>query len=184
MTTRMSLPELGAWLNERNTRGLFRLETLPRYVSDSDGGDYERFLAGDAGPTVDKSGWSNLLRTARTDGRPWRRLRIIHTPMTDYERYSCSWGYPDNVAFGEEVRVLVVPAGDRTHELVGDFFVADDHHVARSHYGPDHRFTHAVDLTDTTEGDTLIGVRDLLWARAQPFTSWWAGTHTGTAQVA
>jgi len=179
----LTLAELGAYIREHHHRDLFRLETLPAYSAASDGGDYERFLRGEPGPTVDKTAWIDTLRTATAAGRAWRRLRLIHTPITDYERYACTWGYPDNVAAGEDVRVLVVPTGDRTHERVGDFFVLDDRHVIRSVYDA-HGALQGAQIQHGTEADTLIGVRDLLWERAQPFTQWWAGTHTGTAQVA
>lgn len=175
MSEHLSLPELAAWIGEHHTRDLFRFEPMPFYASASDGDDFARFLAGETGPNVDKSGWRNTLATARAEGRAWRRLRVIHAPMTDYERYSCAWGYPDNVAWGETVKVLPVNHGDRTHERIGDFFVVDDEHVARSYYGDDGAFTHAR-IVEGEEADVLIGLRDLLWnpysGQAQLFEHW------------
>lgn len=168
----LTLPDMAAWLRELHTHDLFRLETLPAYEAASDGEDYRRFLRGEPGPTVDKTRWLDTLRHDIAAGRRWRRARIIHRPMTDYERYSCAWGYPDNVRAGEDVRILEVGDDTRLDEQVGDFFVVDGRHVMRSVYD-DGRLLGAIPVSGG-EAAALIAVRDLVWDRAVPFGPWWA----------
>jgi hypothetical protein len=33
-------------------------------------------------------------------------VRIIHDPITDYERYACEWGYTLNSPAGEIIRII------------------------------------------------------------------------------
>jgi Family of unknown function (DUF6879) len=33
-------------------------------------------------------------------------VRIIHDPITDYERYACEWGYALNSPAGEIIRII------------------------------------------------------------------------------
>lgn len=79
---------------ETASRDLFRWETLPAYEVASDGTDYGRYLDGADAPTPErKQPWLDTLRAEAECGRTRRRVRIIHDPITDYERYSCEWGY-------------------------------------------------------------------------------------------
>jgi hypothetical protein len=79
------------------TRDLFRWETLPAYEVASDGSDYLCYLDGADAPTPErKQPWLDILREWAEQGRPRRRVQIIHDPITDYERYACEWGYALN----------------------------------------------------------------------------------------
>lgn len=172
----LSLPELVEWIERRATFDLVRLETLPHYTSASDGADLERFRRDPlARPTVDKAGWLQTLRGARDAGTPWRRIRMVHTPMTDYELYACHWGYPDNVANGEDVRVLVDGGDLALDQLVGDLFVADRVHVVRHVYDGVGRLVGARVVEDREVAAQLIAVTNTAWKAAAPFADWWAG---------
>jgi hypothetical protein len=48
-----------------------------------------------------KQPWLDTLREWAEQGRHRRRVRIIHDPITDYERYACEWGYALNSPAGE-----------------------------------------------------------------------------------
>ena len=77
------------------------------------------------------------------DGRPRRRVRIIHDPPGDYERYACDWGYRYNVTAGEPTRVLDLAEQDLPKELdaaPGDWWLIDDRDVVMMHYHPDGQF--------------------------------------------
>lgn len=178
----LTLPELGGLLNEPHRRDVLRLETLPRYRSASDGEDFQRFLDGEAAPTVDKSGWRDLLGNARARGCTWRRVRIVHDPITPYEAYSLAWGYPDSVRFGEQVRVRQSPPGKAVDQQVGDFFVLDGQDVIRSVYDADGWFQHAEPVTGPMR-DVYVALAGLAWDTAEDFTTWWS-RHHGEAQVA
>ncbi|MGH3950164.1 MAG: DUF6879 family protein, partial [Pseudonocardiaceae bacterium] len=102
----LSSRELGE-VTRSAQRSLFRLETLECYEVASDGSDYRRYLDGEAEPDwARKQPWLDFLRAESASGRRRHRVRVIHDPPTDYERYACEWGYALNSAAGEEVRVL------------------------------------------------------------------------------
>src|SRR3954453_4264412 len=71
---------------------LFRMETLPAYVVDSDGEDYRRWLGGAEEPTWSrKRPWLDTLRRERRNGQMSRRVRVLSAEVTPYERYSCAF---------------------------------------------------------------------------------------------
>jgi len=52
-----------------------------------------------------------------------QRVRLVETPLTEYQRFQCSWGYQENTEAGEEVSILdYSPDG----LLVVDFWLFDD----------------------------------------------------------
>lgn len=68
-------------------RDLFRMETLPSYDVPINGNDFERWIAGETEPTWEnKQPWMDTLTRWAREGRPRRRVRVIHDPITDYER--------------------------------------------------------------------------------------------------
>jgi hypothetical protein len=96
--------ELGAYLRQ-TTRSLFRLEALPAYDVPTDRGDFPRYLAGEPAPDMERKGrWLDFLREQRAQGIDRHRVRVLRTPLSDYDRYACEWGY--NVPAGEDTRVL------------------------------------------------------------------------------
>ncbi|MGH3933171.1 MAG: DUF6879 family protein [Pseudonocardiaceae bacterium] len=173
----LDLPALGAYLTQRHTRDLFRLETLAHYDAASDDEDYHRYLRGESAPTAaGKETWLGRLRTDTAAGRRWRRVHVVTPPLTDYLRYECEWGYTHNVAAGEDVRILDLsasPAGAEVLGVVGDFFVADEEHAVRMDYDEAGRFRGAVPV------DPLVlapyqAVAVTVWTLGVPFTTWWA----------
>jgi hypothetical protein len=173
MTDILDSAELGAHLNSYRSR-LFRMETLPEYTVDSDGGDFQRWLAGEAEPTWDrKDRWLDTLRRERAQGRISSRVRIISEQPTDYERYSCEFGYALNAAAGEDIRILhrgehSIPALDER-----DFWIIDDDEAVAMHYDDVGRFCGA-EVLPATDLPILLLARDVAWAAAEPFPQWWA----------
>lgn len=168
--------ELGRRLGDFRER-LFRMETLPAYAVDSDGGDYQRWLAGEPEPTWErKTRWMDVLRQERAAGKVSSRVRILSEQLTDYERYACAWGYALNTQAGEDIRVLHrgehrIPDGliDR------DFWVVDDDEVVEMHYDEHGRFEGA-EVLPQAELTAHLESRDASWAAAEPFAVWW-GRH-------
>ena len=98
--TQLDLSQLKQVL-DTTTQDLFRWETLPAYEVASDGSDYRRYLDGADAPTPErKQPWLDTLREWAKQGRPRHRVRLIHDPITDYERYACEWGYALNSQAG------------------------------------------------------------------------------------
>ena len=90
-----------------------------------------------------KQPWLDTLRAWAEQGRARRRVRIIHDPITDYERYACEWGYALNAEAGEIIRVIDLAQTQLPPELarmVVDFWLVDGCKVVAMHYEPDGQF--------------------------------------------
>lgn len=151
---------------------LFRLETLDRYEVPSDGGDFARYLAGEAAPDpARKAGWHEKLRADRERGvRRWR-VHVITEPLTDYLRFEIEWAHLRN-AHLEDIRVLTrdrFPSGAG----VGDFWLVDGDHPVLMHYDSAGRFTGAELAPGSTAARYRL-IRDAAWEAAEPVTAWWA----------
>lgn len=104
--TMLDADQLGAVL-DRTRADLFRWEALPAYDVPVNGNDFERWIGGETEPNwVTKKPWMDTLTRWARDGRPRRRVRYIHDPITLYERYACDWGYRLNEQAGERIRIL------------------------------------------------------------------------------
>jgi len=171
--TRLNPEELGRYLG-RYEHTLFRMETLPAYAVTSDGDDFNRWLAGEAEPTWErKNRWLDVLRTERAAGKVSRRVRVLSEELTEYERYSCEWGYALNAPAGEDIRVLrrgehVIPDAHTEH----DWWIVDGREVVLMHYDNDGRFAFA-EICPDPHGD-YPDAAWLAWGAAEPFPEWWA----------
>ena len=170
----LTATELGDYIDARLTRSAFRLETLDRYDVGSDGDDFARYLRGEPGPTPErKKPWLDRLRRERQAGILNHRVHVLSTPLTDYLRYECEWGYLPNAEF-EDIRVLDLAERTRPDGLVDhDFWLVDDQHAIRMHYDPGGRFLGAEPL-DHNQAARYQRARDAAVAAAEPFVTWWA----------
>lgn len=165
---------LDGFFDAHHTSDAFRWECLDRYAVDSDDDDYLRYLRGESEPdAAGKSDWLAQLRSDSAAGRHWRRIHVLRTPLSDYLRYECEWGYVHNVAAGEDVRIIDL-ALQSLPDLVPDhdFWLLDDRHALRMHYDADGRFVGA-SVPPDREVDRYRKARDAAWAVACPFTAWW-----------
>ncbi|MPZ65716.1 MAG: hypothetical protein GEU83_09455 [Pseudonocardiaceae bacterium] len=142
--TLLDIAQLGQTI-EAARHDLFRWETLPAYEVAADGTDYRNYLDGAAEPTWErKQPWLDTLRAWASEGRSRRRVRIIHDPITSYERYACEWGYALNSRAGELIRILDLAEGELPHELTAalgmDFWLVDGRDVIAMRYAPDGQF--------------------------------------------
>ncbi len=175
---------------ETTTRDLFRWETLPAYEVASDGSDYRRYLDGAGAPTPErKQPWLDTLRAWVEQGRPRRRVRIIHDPITEYERYACEWGYALNSQAGEIIRVIDLAETQLPPELTriaGDFWLVDDRKVVAMHYQPDGQFR-AAEVLDVQHVPEYRRASEAAWELGIDFVTWWNGHpqhHRSTHRVA
>jgi hypothetical protein len=169
--------ELGDYIDQRyRSPGdtLFRMETLPGYLVDTDGDDYRRWLDGAEEPTWSRKGpWLDTLRMERRNGQVSRRVRLLSAAVTPYERYSCAFGYVHNVEAGEDIRILRTGEHAAAGEVIArDFWIINDEVAVVMHYDPDGRFRCATPAPDLLVA--LRAERDAAWAAAEPFTRWWA----------
>lgn len=164
--------ELGAYLR-RATCSLFRLETQPAYDVPTDGNDFERYLGGEPSPNMERKGrWLEFLSQQRAQGIYRHRVRLVRTPLSDYDRYACEWGYAHNVPAGDDTRILDLTEHKETNWLDHDFWLIDDHDAVRMHYDTGGRFLGA-EVVDPAEIGPYREARDAAWNNAEPFLSWW-----------
>lgn len=161
---------------DRTRRDLFRIETLPSYDTAMTSGDFRRWLTGEAEPTwAIRQPWLDTLAQWAREGRPRRRVRVIHDPPSDYERYACDWGYRYNVAAGESTRILDLTEQDLPEELQaapGDWWLIDNREVVRMHYHPDGQFR-AAEILGGQDLPAHQVAAEAAWRVAEPFTRWW-----------
>lgn len=175
MTALLDVDQLGDVL-EQGRRDLFRLETLPRYEVASDGSDYHRYLNGAPAPTPErKQPWLDYLTAERARGRTRRHLRMIHNPITDYERYACEWGYALNYPAGQHCRIIDLSTTALPPELTvidHDFWLIDRGQVVRMHYTDEGQFEGA-SLVDPVDADPYRAVERVGWPLGVDFPIWW-----------
>lgn len=174
-------PAFDQWLDDRFTTELFRLEALPVYTVDSDADNVERYLTGQPGPSwADGGQWFDRLRTERAAGLRRYRVRVLASPIGDYLRYECEWGYAYTAAAGEEIHILDLteqhlPGGLAADLLAGDFFVADDEHVLLMRYDTGGRLLGAEPVSPD-EAERYRQLRNLALSLSVPWEDWW-GRH-------
>jgi len=62
---------------------------------------------------------------------------MVESPLTDYQRFQCAWGYPANVEAGEDIRIL----DHRPDGLLAvDFWLFDDEIAVVLEYDEEGRF--------------------------------------------
>jgi hypothetical protein len=150
---------------------LFRLEARDRYEVPSDGGDFGRYMAGEAAPDPDrKAAWQRRLAAEKARGLHRWRVHVVTEPLSDYLRYEFDWGHRLN-AHLEDIRVLALP--EMPEGLLGtDWYLVDDRDVVDMRYDGHDRFTGAVVLPAGEAGPYLLA-RAEAWERAVPLTEWW-----------
>lgn len=105
-------PEFAA-LFANITKSWFRLETLQSYDVADEASQFEAFLAGEVTVPRDDSlnDWADMVGAHVAAGRVLQRVHIVTEPLSDYVKYEIAWGYPFTVAAGEDIRLVVQPAG-------------------------------------------------------------------------
>lgn len=171
----LDLDQVDAFFGAHFTRSAFRIEALDVYTVDSDGDDVARYLAGEEEPTGDaRLPWLKELRDDTAAGRQWSRVHVLSTPLNDYLRYECEWGYVDNVGAGEQVGIIDLSEQELPAEVILDeFWLLDDEHLLLMCY----------DEAGHVLGFEPLGPEQLpryraaklaALAAAVPFTEWWA----------
>lgn len=165
----MSLPEMSAWILERHTFHLLRIENRRAYAAASDGGDFARYLDGADGP-IEGGAWGDKLRGWTAEGRIRTKIHVVEGELSDYERYEFEWGFTRTVRAGEVVRVLEADPGVLTD--VPDFWVVDTEHVVRMDYDDAGKFV-AAHVVTGPDAATYRALARVMWAESTPFETWW-----------
>jgi hypothetical protein len=154
-------------------RSAFRLETLDHYQVGSDGGDVLRYLAGEPEPDPErKEPWLEVLRAERTAGKLRHRVHVLRTPLSDYLRYECEWGYLPNAEAGEQIHILDLSERELSTDLetLEDFWLMDDETVLRMHYDERGAYLGASLAEDVVP---YRRTRDAALAASEDFSTWW-----------
>ncbi|MBO0826176.1 MAG: hypothetical protein J2P24_00200 [Streptosporangiales bacterium] len=168
----LDLDQLVPLFDRHFTRSAFRLEVLRFYSVASDGGEYQRYIDGRDPEPGFKEQWTRVLSQERAAGKRRHRVHVLETPLNDYLRYECEWGYAPNVAAGEEVKILDLTEMPVRGDLVDDeFWLLDDEVVFLMRYDDAGEFVGAEQADDV---DRYRQARDLAEASAEDFETWWA----------
>jgi hypothetical protein len=159
----MTTPDLGK-LFETFRVSAFRLETLPEYRVPQDAEWLQAFRNGESRPQErDDRPWLTTVRRAIARGAQMQRVRLVETPLTQYQRFQFSWGYPENTDAGEEISILDYrPDG----LLEVDFWLFDDRTAVVLEYDDGGRFLRAV-VAETVE--PYRQARDMALKSSVPF---------------
>ncbi|MDQ2791821.1 MAG: hypothetical protein M3Y73_19765 [Actinomycetota bacterium] len=132
----------------------FRQEVRDQYDVSSDGGDFARYLAGEAHPDPAVVGlWREWLRDQRRRGRAVRRVRVLYGPPSRYVSYECEWAYPHSVDAGEDIRVLDLVEHEPPAGLIGEeFWLLDRSRAVEMCYDHAGRFRHGRTAEDSDAG--------------------------------
>ena len=171
----LDLPAIDAFIEERFTRSAFRLEVLDRYTVDSDQENVERYLAGDPAPSwADGDEWMEQLTRERAEGKRRYRVHVLGSPLTDYLRYECDWGYAYTSQAGEEIYILDLAETLRPGGLINEaFWLLDGEHVLVMRYDSEGRLLGGEPLA-AADAPRYRRCRDVALAQAQPFSRYWA----------
>ena len=166
--------ELGKYIDERLTKSAFRLELLDRYDAVSEREDFARFMRGEPiASLAQRRPWLDRLRAEAAAGILNQRVHVVQTPLTDYLRFECEWGYVYNADAGEDIRIIDLaeqdlPAGLTDH----DFWLVDDAHAIRMLYNGGGGFVGA-EPADSADLRSYLGAWGAAVAASVPFFDWW-----------
>lgn len=170
----LDLDQVGDYFDAHFTRTAFRLEALDVYDVDSDGGDVAGYLSGEKAPDNDyKDGWLKQLADDTAAGKQWSRVHVLTSPLNDYLRYECEWGYAYNVAAGEIVQILDLAEQTAPDELIAEeFWLFDNQHILLMHYDDAGHFLGGEPL-GPEHLPRYKAAAQAAQAAAVPFAEWW-----------
>jgi hypothetical protein len=151
----------------------FRLEVHQVYTMPNEQSGIALFLAGKDKPADHNARWHETIRANIAAGKTMRRAKIVRRPLTDYLRYQFAWTLDDNVAAGEDYRII-----DVTDRSVGlpdqDFWMFDEEIVVDMNYRPDGTQA-SRELVESPDLKQYIRWRDIALKESVPFSEYRAG---------
>jgi hypothetical protein len=154
----------------------FRLETLPAYAIEEEAESLRAWRAGEPRPAWQEDReWCRLVADAKAARKFMQRVRVVRRPLSEYIRLEFDWGYPDNIAAGEDIRILELTGGDQLPYVPDsdrgyDFWCFDAVTVVRLEYDGAGRFIRPVDVSD--HAPRFIACQDYAMRRAVPFSDY------------
>jgi hypothetical protein len=172
----LDLTAIDRFFDQHFTSSAFRLEVLDRYTVDSDEGNVESYLSGGLVPSwAEDSEWMSQLARERAEGKRNYRVHVVESPLSDYLRYECEWGYVYTSRAGEDIYILDTAETPRPAGLIDeDFYLLDDQRVLVMRYDSDGRLLGGEPLPESQTG-RYLHCREVAMAHAVPFGRYWAG---------
>lgn len=141
----------------------FRLERRHRYNAPQEAESFRRFLAGEPDERRWKRPWLDLIRSLTAEGKRIERVRVVGSPVTDYNRFGYV-GAEINNAAGEDIRYLARDQADGLPDH--DYWLLDSRMLALMQFDDDDRLLGAKIVDETAEIVRHNYWRDLAWHRA------------------
>lgn len=124
--------------------------------------------------SVQPDEWMDFIAELVSAGKTMSRVHVLQSPLTEYLRYECEWGYACNVSVGDDVRILDTAERAKPAELPDqDFWLIDDTHVSLMHYDKQGRLL-GVELAGQDQAPEYCRYRDMALNAAMPFGEYWA----------
>lgn len=166
--------ELGDYIDSRFTRVLFRLETLDLYDVTSNDDEYRRYLSGEVKPNPErKEPWMEHIRGEVSRGLHTYRVHVVRSPLNDYLRFECEWGYVYNARAGEHIRILDLAERLTPADLLDeDFWLIDEREVLRMHYDSEGRYGGA-EIAPQEVLPRYLAAKEAAWSGAVDFSDYW-----------
>ena len=166
---------------DRFTRTAFRLETRQDYAG-ATGPRYDYWRRGEPMPerSPRTSPWLARVAATTSAGKRWQRAHVVDQPLSKYMRYEMVV-YAENVAAGEDVRIVDRTAHPTLSLLTEDFWLFD----ADDSTGQEHAVFlefddggYPIRYERTSSSARLLVCswqRDLVWSLAVPLAEFLAG---------
>jgi hypothetical protein len=118
----------------------FRLETLERYRVPQEAEWFDEWRHNGKLPklTPENDSWLRMVRDHTRAGRIMQRVRVVSTPLTDYERFELAL-FPPSLDAGEDIRVI----SRSTVRVSEDFWLFDSQTAVMLRYDSAGRFLRA-----------------------------------------
>ncbi len=135
----------------------FRLECLPEYRIPGELLALKHYEETGTLPADSNTEWVGILRTAKARQARVERLRLVSSPLTQYERFEVEAAYVPGLRLGEDIRL----APRDTLPDSEDFWVFDDDWYAEMIYSPASEFIRA----EIRQVDTELSAKVQYWRR-------------------
>jgi hypothetical protein len=154
----------------------FRLEALPAYAVPVESAALDAYLAGEPFQKSEAGqAFNEYVRSQVAAGVTWHRVRVVRSPLSDYERWECEWGYTLSEQSGHHTFILDLAETPDAPKLPDyDWWMLDERVVLRFHYASNGAFVGADPLEDASQLAEHRQLRDAALAAAIPFPRYWA----------
>ena len=143
----------------------FRLEVRSRYAPSYEGDSFRKFLAGEPDDLPWMQDWLTMVRDATNEGRRFARVRVVSTPLTDYNRFGLAVSQHNNAA-GEDIRYLTRDQADAAELPHHDYWLFDSRKLVRMHFDDADAFRGAEIIAEPGEIVRHNYWRDAAWHQA------------------